>query len=124
MKNKRSKPTESWRHIPVPPFRCGVCIFIGTPSACVKHLRKLGYPDVVDAARLRSRIKESLAVTICMPNGESCIYSTHDIEPGALVHELCHAVAHMLEYKEITEVQPNNEVFAYTLEYLYEEATK
>ncbi len=126
MKKKYGKQpgVQSWRHIPVPPFRCGICIFIGTPAACVKHLRKMGYPDAVDTARLKARIAEASAVAICLPNGETCIYSNRSIERGVLIHELCHAVAHLLSDKNIDETGANNEVFAYTLEYLFEEATK
>ena len=123
-KKPKQSGVQSWRHIPIPPFRCGICIFIGSPAACVRHLCKMGFPDAIGVADLKARIAESSAVTICLPYGESCVYSNRDIGHGVLVHELCHAVGHMLSYKEIAETPPNNEVFAYTLEYLFEEATK
>ena len=121
-KKPPKKPAESWRHIPVKPFRCGICIFVGTPTACVKHLRKMGFNDSVDVASLKKRSDMAKAVTILLPNGESCIYSGCNIAPGVLIHELCHAVMHMLKDREIDDA--SNEVMAYTMEYLYEEATK
>ena len=103
-------------------FRCGVCVFIGTPAACVRRLRVEGIPQesIPCPEELDLADKGAQAICINLPAGDACIYSDHLLPKSVMVHELCHAVNHILKTRDCLD-ENGSELFSYCMEYLYRE---
>lgn len=118
-KQKKQKPAEYWRVIDVPIWKCQVAIIVGSLDFLKNTLRDskwdmTGFPPDSDFAKAE-------AMTIHNGgNGSVVIYSRNPFQTPVLVHELFHAAVEIARNREVN----SDEAVAYTLEYLYKEATK
>lgn len=107
------------RIIFVPIWDTRLYIYYGPFAAFVKWLRKNGFDDT----RFIEENEPSgcrIATTYSKKDGRQIIYSRDPMYNPSLVHELSHAVHGILRARDVAD----EEAFAYTMEYLYTEATK
>ena len=117
-KNPTKKPAESWRVISVPIWNCDVLVYCGPWDSFLKRLKEAGVdPDNIVANKPHDW---NTATTYSRRDGTNIIYSANPMKPAALIHELVHVVHGIMRAKGVSD----EEAFAYTLEYLYKEATK
>ena len=124
-KPKKQKPAESWRVIDVPIWKCDVLIYCGPWESFLKKLKEIGVDDdaVEDVRRDPPRCKAA-ACTYRLKNGggAQAIYAPKKIPTETLIHELYHVTYGILDARGVCK--DDEEAFAYTLDYLYKEATK
>lgn len=124
-KPKKQKPAESWRVIKVPIWSSDVLIYCGPWGSFLKRLKEAGVDDE-GVADVRGDPPNSriIARTYRLKDGggSQAVYSPKDIQTVTLVHELYHVTYGILDAKGV--LKDDEEAFAYTLEYLYKEATK
>lgn len=112
--------------IPIAVFERNIFVYSGKEKGCIDFLGKngiFGYSE----EQLKERMSDGVeACTIMFSNGNSCIFSEKSFKNSLdlLVHELCHAVNHILNYMEIHEVAPYNETFAYLMQFCFKECQK
>ena len=118
-KQKKHKPAESWRVIDVPIWKCQVAIIVGSLDFLKRTLRDSKWDMTVFPPD--SDFAKAEAMTIHNGgNGSVVIYSRNPINTPVLVHELFHATIAIMRANEVND----DEAVAYTMEYLYKEATK
>lgn len=119
-----AEPEESWRVIDIPVWKSQTFIYVGPFDRFLDRLKN-------DAGWTDAKIKEIKEETDKVEDGDghaytvwsggaTAIWSPYKMEPEVLVHELYHAVVALMRSRMVED----DEAFAYTLEYLYKEATK
>ena len=124
-KKPPKKPAESWRVISVPIWNCDVLVYCGPWDSFLKRLKEAGVDDEALAeVREDPPSNRILARTYRLKNGggSQAVYSAKKMSTPTLVHELYHVTYGILDAKGV--LKDDEEAFAYTLEWLYKEATK
>ena len=111
-----------WKTVAVETFKRGAMFFIGSSEDLIKTLDEKfdGYAEVIS-----DLIKEEKLDTGCTALGytfkclpDALIWCPNEPEFKTAIHEIFHAVCHILYQCEISENQETEEVYAYLLEYL------
>lgn len=114
------EPEESWRVIDVQLLKCQLFIYVGPHDKFLDRLRDdCKFPDSV-IKEISEAFEEDDEATTCFCHGNTAIWSAKPMQQSVLVHELFHAAVSMVRSRHLTD----DEAVAYTLEYLYKEATK
>lgn len=118
MKKDQPKPAEFWRIIEVPIWDVKVFVYCGPWKSFIERLENSGIePDNILSNKPHDF---NIATTYSRKDGMNVVYSAKPLQPHQLVHELAHATRGIMLAKNVDD----DEAFAYTIEYLYKEATK
>ena len=124
-KKPPKKPAESWRVISVPIWACDILIYCGPWDSFFKRLKEEGVDDdgVADV-RCDPPSRRVIARTYRLKDGggSQAIYAPRKIPTATLIHELYHVTYGILDASGV--LKDDEEAFAYTLDWLYKEATK
>lgn len=115
--------------IPATPYRCDVLVVIAESD---KQFKKAITLSIKDGGKLygdmngTTDMPENTARFWGLPKGD-CIIRMHDLrtvhDQGRLLHEVMHAVNHILDNKGVTFSESSEEAYTYLAQYIYEEAS-
>ena len=110
---------------PIDIFKHGIRVVIGNEEDLLSVAECEGWRD--EAVKIMDGVKDYMGVTLRLESGDSAILlSDEDVEGIAtpvVVHELIHAVSHVLRNIGIEYSEDSEEVYAYVIEDLTEKVT-
>ena len=100
---------------PIDIFKHGIRVVIGNEDDLLSVAECEGWRD--EAVKIMDGVKDYLGLTLCLESGDSAIlFPNEDVSVSVVVHELIHAVSHILRNIGIEYSIESEEVYAYVIE--------
>ena len=117
-KKPPKKPAESWRVISVPIWKAQVFVYCGPYEKLLERVAEAG----LDASKMPDKTDvQSMEACAIRTMNDAIVWSREPMQLPLLVHELVHATIMILDARGCSD---DTEAVAYTMEFLYKEATK
>lgn len=117
----KKKEKACFKKFPLDIYKHGVGVFFGDFTLLIKKLNKLGFKGNFEEEKELS--ERSAGITFFLNTDDIIVWLPHkpktDGEMATLVHEVCHATSVLLRSVGIKHTPDTEEVYAYTMEYLY-----
>ena len=108
---------------PINIFKHGIRIVVGNENDLLSVAECEGWRD--EAVKIMDGVKDYVGITLRLESGDSAILlpdkDGEGIATPIVVHELIHAVSHVLRNIGIEYSIDSEEIYAYVIEYLTEE---
>lgn len=117
----KKKEEACFKKFPLDIYKHGIGVFFGDFTLLTKKLNKLGFKS--DFKEEKDLSERSAGITFSLNTDDVIIWLPHkpktDGEVATLVHEIYHATSFLLRSVGIEHTSDTEEVYAYTMEYIY-----